>query len=138
LGANQNEQNPTHNDHRQATGYSKNRPTSNTLPSEAFTRSCTYNAANNNEFNFDTTLRSILTLFCLQSTEGWVDNMWAEVDTTERYGQPKMNNKPFYIIFGIFIEILINLLFLNLFVGVVIETFNQEKEKINKNNLLVY
>ena len=92
----------------------------------------------NNEFNFDTTLRSILTLFCLQSTEGWVDNMWAEVDTTERYGQPKMNNKPFYIIFGIFIEILINLLFLNLFVGVVIETFNQEKEKINKNNLRVY
>lgn len=47
-----------------------------------------------------------------------------------------MNNKPIFIIFGIFIEILINLLFLNLFVGVVIETFNEEKEKINKNNLL--
>lgn len=40
------------------------------------------------------------------------------------------------IIFAILVEILINLLFLNLFVGVVIETFNVEKEKINKNNLL--
>jgi len=81
-------------------------------------------------------LRSILTLFCLQSTEGWVDNMWSEVDTTDKYMQPIVQNKPIFIIFGIFIEILINLLFLNLFVGVVIETFNEEKEKINKNNLL--
>lgn len=90
----------------------------------------------NNDFHFDTTLRSVLTLFCLQSTEGWVDNMWSEVDTTDKYMQPRTLNKPFFIIFGIFIEILINLLFLNLFVGVVIETFNEEKEKINKNNLL--
>lgn len=62
--------------------------------------------------------------------------MWAEVDTTAQYKQPKTGNKPIFIIFGIFIEILINLLFLNLFVGVVIETFNEEKEKINKNDLL--
>lgn len=50
--------------------------------------------------------------------------------------QPKTGNKPIFIIFGIFIQILINLLFLNLFVGVVVQTFNEEKEKINKNNLL--
>ncbi len=62
--------------------------------------------------------------------------MWSEVDTTDKYLQPIVQNKPIFIIFGIFIEILINLLFLNLFVGVVIETFNEEKEKINKNNLL--
>ena len=62
--------------------------------------------------------------------------MWSEVDTTDKYMQPIVQNKPIFIIFGIFIEILINLLFLNLFVGVVIETFNEEKEKINKNNLL--
>ena len=62
--------------------------------------------------------------------------MWSEVDTTDKYLQPIVQNKPIFIIFGIFIEILSNLLFLNLFVGVVIETFNEEKEKINKNNLL--
>lgn len=90
----------------------------------------------NSDFNYDTTLRSLLTLFCLQSTEGWVDGMWQEVDAKERYMQPVEGGKPFYIIFGILIEILINLLFLNLFVGVVIETFNEEKEKINKNDLL--
>lgn len=81
-------------------------------------------------------MRSLLTLFCLQSTEGWVDAMWQEVDSTDRYMMPVTGGKPFFIIFGIFIEILINLLFLNLFVGVVIETFNEEKEKINKNDLL--
>jgi hypothetical protein len=62
--------------------------------------------------------------------------MWQEVAARGQYEQPRTLAKPFFIIFGIFIEILINLLFLNLFVGVVIETFNQEKEKINKNNLL--
>lgn len=90
----------------------------------------------NNDFHFDNTLRSVLTLFCLQSTEGWVDNMWSEVASRGPYEQPVTLSKPIFIIFGLLIEILINLLFLNLFVGVVIETFNQEKEKINKNNLL--
>lgn len=74
----------------------------------------------NSDFHFDSTLRSVLTLFCLQSTEGWVDSMWQEVDSVDRYMQPRTGNKPFFIIFGIFVEIIINLLFLNLFVGVVI------------------
>jgi len=62
--------------------------------------------------------------------------MWSEVDTSGVNKVPVTGKKPIFIIFGIFIEILINLLFLNLFVGVVIETFNEEKEKINKNDLL--
>jgi hypothetical protein len=62
--------------------------------------------------------------------------MWSEVDTTDVYGSQKMNNKLLLIVFGFVIEILINLLFLNLFVGVVIETFNQEKDKLSKNDLL--
>lgn len=90
----------------------------------------------NSDFNYDDTLRSVLTLFCLQSTEGWVDAMWQQVDSVGMYMQPKTGNKPIFIIFGIFIEIVINLLFLNMFVGVVIQTFNEEKEKINKNDLL--
>jgi hypothetical protein len=39
----------------------------------------------NNDFHFDTTMRSVLTLFTLQSTEGWVDNMWSEVAARGAY-----------------------------------------------------
>jgi hypothetical protein len=42
--------------------------------------------------------------------------------------QPKKWSKPYYILFSIFVNIITNLLFLNLFVGVVIESFNKQKE----------
>ncbi len=41
-----------------------------------------------------------------------------------------MWSKPYYIIFSILVNIITNLLFLNLFVGVVIESFNKQKEII--------
>jgi len=43
---------------------------------------------------------------------------------------------PIYIIFCMSVMVFITLLFLNLFVGVVIETFNKEKEALSLNSLL--
>lgn len=54
--------------------------------------------------------------------------MWAQVDSTDQDLQPKKWSKPYYILFSIFVNIITNLLFLNLFVGVVIESFNKQKE----------
>lgn len=83
----------------------------------------------NADYNFDNTLLSMMTLFSIQSTEGWNDPvMWSQVDMTEPDKQPKLWNTPFYIVLGIFVNIVTNLLFLNLFVGVVIESFNTQKE----------
>lgn len=88
------------------------------------------------DLNFDTTVSSLLTLFCIQSTEGWVDVMFACVDATQPYYQPIENNNPIIIVYFIILIIIICQLFMELFVGVVTETFNNEKEALSFNQLL--
>ncbi len=90
----------------------------------------------NPDFHFDTTADAMLTLLSIQTTEGWIDVMWSMVDSVGQYKAPIQNNNLFYIIFCMSIMIFITLLFLNLFVGVVIETFNKEKEALSLNSLL--
>jgi len=62
--------------------------------------------------------------------------MWAMVDGVGQYKVPKDNHAPSFIIFCMALMVFITLLFLNLFVGVVIETFNKEKEALSLNSLL--
>eukprot|EP00351_Strombidinopsis_sp_SopsisLIS2011_P000711 CAMPEP_0116871006 /NCGR_PEP_ID=MMETSP0463-20121206/1173_1 /TAXON_ID=181622 /ORGANISM="Strombidinopsis sp, Strain SopsisLIS2011" /LENGTH=96 /DNA_ID=CAMNT_0004508629 /DNA_START=3935 /DNA_END=4225 /DNA_ORIENTATION=+ len=50
--------------------------------------------------------------------------------------QPQLLNSWYYIILYMLLIVILCLLFLNLFVGVVIETFNEEKEKLSMNHLL--
>lgn len=50
--------------------------------------------------------------------------------------QPQVNNNPFMAIYMMAVVIIICMLFLNLFVGVVIETFNREKNMLSYNQLL--
>ena len=78
----------------------------------------------------------MVTMFGMMSTEGWLEVMWSAVDSTEIYQIPKRDNKlPFIIFFSVFM-VVGSLFILNLFVGVVINTFNIEKEKLSRNNLL--
>jgi hypothetical protein len=88
------------------------------------------------DFHFDTTPDAMITLLSIQTTEGWIDVMWAMVDGVGQYKVPIIMNNPAYIVFCMSIMIFITLLFLNLFVGVVIETFNKEKEVLSLNSLL--
>ena len=83
--------------------------------------------------HFDDTLWSLLTLFTVQTTEGWIGVMW---DSTNAVGvdlQPQENSAPYMAIVFIVLIIIISMLFLNLFVGVVIETFNAEKDLLSCN-----
>ena len=88
------------------------------------------------DLHFDDTLRSMLTLMTIQTTEGWIGVMWNSVDAVGPYMQPKIGYNNFMIIYMMLIVIIICMLFLNLFVGVVIETYNREKEALNFNSLL--
>lgn len=72
----------------------------------------------------------------MSSTEGWTDVMWAGVDTNGIDFQPIPNNKPFWVLFFILFLLFGALFIMNLFVGVVINTFNEEREKLGKNHLL--
>jgi len=86
--------------------------------------------------NFDNVKSAGLTLFTAITTEGWVDVMWMAVDATEPFTMPKTNNSVPQVIFFIIYIVAGALFILNLFVGVVINNFNLEKEKIMRDNLL--
>ena len=45
----------------------------------------------NRDMNFDTTLMSMLTLACIQTTEGWITVMWHSVDAVGSDLQPIIN-----------------------------------------------
>lgn len=63
--------------------------------------------------------------------------MWSSVDATEVDFAPELNNMWYiFVPFTLFMIFVICLLFLNLFVGVVIETFNDQKEILSNNHLL--
>lgn len=89
-----------------------------------------------NELNFDNPAVSIQTLFILQSTEGWVDMLWTGIDSTEIDYYPVRDNKPLAFFFFMISIILFSLFFLNLFVGVVIDTFQREKDILSRNSEL--
>ena len=76
------------------------------------------------------------TLFGMMSTEGWMDVMWNAVDSTEIHQVPRRNENPFFVFFFMFFMVIGTLFILNLFIGVVINTFDKEKEKLSRNNLM--
>lgn len=90
----------------------------------------------NPEDNFDDVVTAMVTMFGMMTTEGWLDVMWSAVDSTEIHQVPRLNNQPAFIIFFSIFMIIGSLFILNLFVGVVINVFNIEKEKLSHNNLL--
>ena len=85
------------------------------------------------DLNFDTTLTSMLTLVTIQTTEGWIDVMWDSVDSVGPYQQPRENANPFMIVYTMMLVIIICMLFIELFVGIVVETFNKQKELMAGN-----
>ena len=78
----------------------------------------------------------MLTMFTVMTTEGWIDIMWRAVDTTQIHQVPRRDNNLSYIAFFMLFLIICGLFIVNLFVGVVINTFNSEKDKLSHNNLL--
>ena len=86
--------------------------------------------------NFNNTLRGMLTLFIFQSKEGWFSLMWNSVDAVDVDQQPIKDSNQFYIIVFMILVVLLCLLFVNMFIGVVIETYQSEKESMSFNNHL--
>jgi len=86
--------------------------------------------------NFDNVGNSMITLFTAATTEGWVDVMKNAMDTSSYNSMPKQDNNPANALFFIFFVLIMALFILNLFVGVVISKFNEEKERLAHNNQL--
>ena len=62
--------------------------------------------------------------------------MWDSVDAVGVDRQPERGFNRFYIIVFMILVVLLCLLFVNMFVGIVIETYSNQKENISFNNMI--
>ncbi|NXH51612.1 SCN5A protein, partial [Rhabdornis inornatus] len=91
----------------------------------------------NVKVNFDNVGSGYLALLQVATFKGWMDIMYAAVDSREKDDQPDMeSNLYMYLYFVVFI-IFGSFFTLNLFVGVIIDNFNQQKKKISGEDIFM-
>ncbi|KAF6362161.1 sodium voltage-gated channel alpha subunit 9 [Rhinolophus ferrumequinum] len=87
----------------------------------------------NLKVNFDNVGLGYLSLLQVATFKGWMDIMYAAVDSVDVNEQPIYEHSLYmYIYFVIFI-IFGSFFTLNLFIGVIIDNFNQQKKKISQD-----
>ncbi|KAI5106511.1 sodium channel, voltage gated, type V-like, alpha b, partial [Silurus meridionalis] len=87
--------------------------------------------------NFDNVGAGYLALLQVATFKGWMDIMYAAVDSRAVEEQPiKEHNLYMYLYFVIFI-IFGSFFTLNLFIGVIIDNFNQQKRKISGQDIFM-
>ncbi|XP_045435387.1 sodium channel protein type 10 subunit alpha isoform X3 [Pipistrellus kuhlii] len=91
----------------------------------------------NMKVNFDNVGMGYLALLQVATFKGWMDIMYAAVDARGVNLQPKWENNVYmYLYFVIFI-IFGGFFTLNLFVGVIIDNFNQQKKKLGGQDIFM-
>ena len=90
----------------------------------------------NSIYNFDNVLNALVTLFVMSTITGWADIMYQCAKATSIDHLPGEVINPVWVFFFIFFIIVGSFFFLNLFVGVVISTFNSEHDKLGGYDLL--
>ncbi|XP_033022305.1 sodium channel protein type 1 subunit alpha isoform X3 [Lacerta agilis] len=91
----------------------------------------------NVKVNFDNVGFGYLSLLQVATFKGWMDIMYAAVDSRNVKQQPKYeDNLYMYIYFVIFI-IFGSFFTLNLFIGVIIDNFNQQKKKFGGQDIFM-
>uniref|UniRef100_A0A8C2BEI1 Sodium channel protein n=1 Tax=Cyprinus carpio TaxID=7962 RepID=A0A8C2BEI1_CYPCA len=91
----------------------------------------------NVKINFDNVGAGYLALLQVATFKGWMDIMYAAVDSRDLEQQPdKESNLYMYLYFVIFI-IFGSFFTLNLFIGVIIDNFNQQKKKIRGQDIFM-
>ncbi|XP_059167740.1 muscle calcium channel subunit alpha-1-like isoform X5 [Physella acuta] len=86
-----------------------------------------------NDFNFDDVRNGMLTLFTVATFEGWPSLLYKSIDSYDEGKGPIQNNKPALAIFYFIFIIVIAFFMMNIFVGFVIVTFQNEGEQEYKN-----
>ncbi|XP_068170503.1 dihydropyridine-sensitive L-type skeletal muscle calcium channel subunit alpha-1-like [Antennarius striatus] len=87
----------------------------------------------NSELNFDNILNGMLALFTISTFEGWPKILYKAIDSNLEDQGPVYNNRVAISIFFIIYLILIAFFMMNIFVGFVIVTFQEQGEQEYKN-----
>ncbi|XP_066235942.1 voltage-dependent L-type calcium channel subunit alpha-1S [Saccopteryx leptura] len=86
-----------------------------------------------NDFHFDNVLSAMMSLFTVSTFEGWPQLLYKAIDSYEEDKGPVYNNRVEMAIFFIIYIILIAFFMMNIFVGFVIVTFQEQGETEYKN-----
>ncbi|KAF1462470.1 Sodium channel protein type 2 subunit alpha, partial [Pygoscelis antarcticus] len=84
----------------------------------------------NVKVNFDNVAAGYLSLLQVATFKGWMDIMYAAVDSRGAGQQPKYEDNLYMYIYFVAFIIFGSFFTLNLFIGVIIDNFNQQKKKI--------
>ncbi|ELW57722.1 Voltage-dependent L-type calcium channel subunit alpha-1S [Tupaia chinensis] len=87
----------------------------------------------NNDFHFDNVLSAMMSLFTVSTFEGWPQLLYRAIDSYEEDRGPVYNHRVEMAIFFIIYIILIAFFMMNIFVGFVIVTFQEQGETEYKN-----
>ncbi|VDP03539.1 unnamed protein product [Soboliphyme baturini] len=83
----------------------------------------------NNDFNFDNVQHAMVALFVVSTFEGWPDLLYVAVDSREEDYGPEYNARITVAVFFIAFIVVIAFFMMNIFVGFVIVTFQNEGER---------
>ncbi|CAB0011622.1 unnamed protein product [Nesidiocoris tenuis] len=86
-----------------------------------------------NRFHFDNVAEAMLTLFTVSTFEGWPGLLYVSIDSNEEDYGPIHNFRPIVAAYYIIYIIIIAFFMVNIFVGFVIVTFQNEGEQEYKN-----
>uniref|UniRef100_A0A8D0XJV9 Voltage-dependent L-type calcium channel subunit alpha n=1 Tax=Sus scrofa TaxID=9823 RepID=A0A8D0XJV9_PIG len=86
-----------------------------------------------NDFHFDNVLSAMMSLFTVSTFEGWPELLYKAIDSYEEDKGPVYNHRVEMAIFFIIYIILIAFFMMNIFVGFVIVTFQEQGETEYKN-----
>lgn len=117
--------------------YGKNIPT-NLVSNISYKWEC-LNAGGdwvNADNNFDNIFNSLVALFNSMSSEGWSDIMYSGTDVVDFNITPQVYYDQYNMIFFFIFQIIGHMFVLNLFVGVVIRSFDKEQRRLGKDHLL--
>uniref|UniRef100_H2YSX2 Voltage-dependent L-type calcium channel subunit alpha n=1 Tax=Ciona savignyi TaxID=51511 RepID=H2YSX2_CIOSA len=87
----------------------------------------------NNDFNYDNVLNAMLTLFVVATFEGWPALLYKSIDSWKEGMGPKYDARPAVALFYFIYIIVIAFFMMNIFVGFVIVTFQEQGEQEYKN-----
>ena len=86
-----------------------------------------------NDFHYDNVAKAMLTLFVVSTFEGWPGILYVSIDSNAEDIGPIHNYRPIVAVFYFIYIIIIAFFMVNIFVGFVIVTFQQEGESAYKN-----
>nr|AWJ68263.1 putative voltage-dependent sodium channel 1 [Hirudo verbana] len=85
----------------------------------------------NPKITFDNVLIGYLALFQVATFKGWMDIMYAAIDSREAGQQPRFEERYLMYLYFVLFIVFGSFFTMNLFIGVIIEQFNMQKKKMS-------